>query len=349
MRLTSKSSTSFVRLLRKSFFWVLFVFRIHALLRLLRSADTVTVLCFHRISDSVDLAWPSIDRHVFQNIILYLHNRYHIISFDQIDQITNSISNKPLLVISFDDGYLDFKENALPILSKYHIQCNMNVVTNCLENGDLIWTQRVNVILNHLFTSGQSFSFPIRNSFILIDTSKDNIQKIKRTLQKELFSYPYGEIIERLNLVEKELSIPRQDNLMMSWQDLKDCIEKNTEIGSQTMTHRSLYKEIDESVLEQEIVTSKKILEEKTGRPVKIFAYPNGLKNNSAETIAKKAGYEFLLEVNENYYQLPHTPGESGAVKCIPRISIYHNDFHESIMNIEGFHILVRRIKKIFL
>lgn len=78
---------------------------------------------------------------------------------------------------------------------------------------------------------------------------------------------------------------------IMTWEQAKELANSNMIIGSHTKTHPYLNRLPDVSRQEDEIVNSKKILEEHLGVPVTVFAYPYGAYNSSLETMVKKAGY----------------------------------------------------------
>jgi peptidoglycan-N-acetylglucosamine deacetylase len=67
-------------------------------------------------------------------------------------------------------------------------------------------------------------------------------------------------------------------------------IDKDHEIGAHTLNHPVL-TEIPKDTAFEEIVGSKKYLEEILGHPVKMFCYPFGKYNNEVKDQVKKAGY----------------------------------------------------------
>lgn len=81
-----------------------------------------------------------------------------------------------------------------------------------------------------------------------------------------------------------------EDNIHMTWEMVKDLIDKGMIIGSHTMSHpnlATLYKE----GLVYELSLSKKILTEKLGMPIRYISYPGGGYSNFVGDLAKEEGY----------------------------------------------------------
>jgi len=77
----------------------------------------------------------------------------------------------------------------------------------------------------------------------------------------------------------------------MTWDQLKEMHAAGMHIASHTLTHQMLNRIRDEVVLRRQIFESKKIIEEKLGAPVTVFAYPYGLYNARVVALVKAAGY----------------------------------------------------------
>ncbi len=77
----------------------------------------------------------------------------------------------------------------------------------------------------------------------------------------------------------------------MTWEQAKELAKANMTIGSHTKSHPYLNRLHDVARQEDEIVGSKKIIEEHLGIPITVFAYPYGAYNSSLATMAKEAGY----------------------------------------------------------
>lgn len=101
--------------------------------------------------------------------------------------------------------------------------------------------------------------------------------------------------VDRVNLWD--VGAGREGLKMMDWHELKSLERQGITIGSHTVTHPYLTS-VDQSTAEKEIVESKKILEEKLGRPVRVFSYPYGDANASVKRMVKEAGYDGAVSVN---------------------------------------------------
>ncbi len=100
----------------------------------------------------------------------------------------------------------------------------------------------------------------------------------------------------------------------MKWDEILELAKKPyIEIQSHTMTHP--WKERDTLVewvedktpgrnkndAEWELNESKRLLEEKLGKPVSYLAWPAGYYNKTLVTMAKKAGYKALLTIDSGF------------------------------------------------
>lgn len=84
----------------------------------------------------------------------------------------------------------------------------------------------------------------------------------------------------------------------MSWEQIKDLSDsKVIDIGSHTLNHAWLRSQ-DDALLTKEIFESKEILEQKTGREIKVFSYPLGAFDEKVQKMVKLAGYTGACATN---------------------------------------------------
>ncbi|HSP34892.1 MAG TPA: polysaccharide deacetylase family protein [Thermoanaerobaculia bacterium] len=110
----------------------------------------------------------------------------------------------------------------------------------------------------------------------------------KRGFPFTLFVYP--------NIVDKA-------TIALTWREIKEMSENGGDIESHSFSHpfltRRRHTSMDDRLynawLQHELLDSKRLLEEHTGRPVKFLAYPYGDFDHVLKAAVKKAGYTAAL------------------------------------------------------
>ncbi|HOK55971.1 MAG TPA: polysaccharide deacetylase family protein [bacterium] len=113
----------------------------------------------------------------------------------------------------------------------------------------------------------------------------------------------------------------KEKDRFLNWKEINEMIKEGVEIGSHTLTHPHL-TQISEKTAKEEIISSKKIIEDKTGKEIKFFCYPYGEFNEKIIDFVKLAGYKGAFV----------TPKRGQKIKwtdfTMKRIGIYgHNNF----------------------
>lgn len=88
----------------------------------------------------------------------------------------------------------------------------------------------------------------------------------------------------------------REQVALMNETDLKELCRIGMEVGAHSHHHIRL-KEADVSIVQNEVATSKKILEEITGETVCSFAYPFGSVPAGYQQILSSAGYSYASSI----------------------------------------------------
>jgi methionyl-tRNA formyltransferase len=101
----------------------------------LTNQQRVIILLYHRVSDefrdSVTIGIERFDQHM-----AFISKHYTLVSLKQVveGEIPRNAS-KPVLAVSFDDGYLDNFENAAPILLKHQVPCTFFISTEKVRDN----------------------------------------------------------------------------------------------------------------------------------------------------------------------------------------------------------------------
>lgn len=98
-------------------------------------AQRIIILLYHRVSDQFrDHVTVGIER--FDQHMAYIAANFQTVSLKQIVEGTvPRNTTKPIIAVSFDDGYLDNFENAAPILLKHQVPCTFFVSTEKIRDN----------------------------------------------------------------------------------------------------------------------------------------------------------------------------------------------------------------------
>ncbi|VAW92007.1 Polysaccharide deacetylase [hydrothermal vent metagenome] len=91
----------------------------------------IRVLMYHRVIKTTEYDQLTVTPVVFDTQMQYLSRNYNVVSLDTATKaLYSSKINSGNVVVTFDDGYLDNLEYALPILKKYNIPATIYVTTD---------------------------------------------------------------------------------------------------------------------------------------------------------------------------------------------------------------------------
>jgi peptidoglycan/xylan/chitin deacetylase (PgdA/CDA1 family) len=130
---------------------------------------------------------------------------------------------------------------------------------------------------------------------------------------------------------------------MMTWDDIRSCIQNGFSIGSHGYTHRNLSKVEDSELLELEISFSRQRILEETGIAPSVFTFPNGLYNDRSLQVVEKSGYSIALLCDDQPANISII-NDSDGLLCLPRIDIGLKNWKEEVLRSSGLHYHFKRM-----
>jgi len=117
----------------------------------LRNRDSLTVVMFHRTLRKDDPRWPSCDpdytlgEDLFERSIAFFKRHYRVVSLDQVLRARREGTGLPpySLLITFDDGWLDNVDYALPALARAGLPAVMFVAADAVGARQPFWQERL--------------------------------------------------------------------------------------------------------------------------------------------------------------------------------------------------------------
>lgn len=182
------------------------------------AAVNIPILVYHIVrpsypDDSQSVRSLALTPEVFDAEMVYLARAgYHVISFDELERYFTRrapLPSKPI-IISFDDGWKDQFEYALPILEKNHVQATFFVFTNAIgRRGFVSWSDLEKIRDAGMTIGSHSKSHPYLTR-IATSSLPSEIRESKHILEQHLgirvneFAYPFGKYTESIALLVKQ-------------------------------------------------------------------------------------------------------------------------------------------------
>ena len=179
----------------------------------------IPVLLYHSISN--DNSPMSLNINFFENQMKYLKNNgFQTVDFNEIDP---NLKSKKQIIITFDDGYKDILNNALPILKKYNFKATSFFVTNLIGQNNSWDVKKKSYIKKEIMnpsdilqwiSSGMHIGSHSHNHVDLTKISEEKLlyelEFSKKFLEDKfdnknnIFCYPYGKVNENVHYHTKK-------------------------------------------------------------------------------------------------------------------------------------------------
>ncbi|HVO63589.1 MAG TPA: polysaccharide deacetylase family protein [Terriglobales bacterium] len=237
----------------------------------------VAILMYHSVTDKPEAQEDSLGgighpTQMFRNHMESLAREYHPVNLEEIVRFIQGRGNLPRrsVAITFDDGYADNYEVALPILNRIGIPAAFYVTVACVQKRILPWPARVRYAL---FTTRKTdWVDPDGGQWTLRDSTMRRAAFDKAC---EYCSKKSGAEQDKfVACLESQLETALIEGpSMMTWDEVRAVAKQGHIIGSHTMTHPNM-AHIDDEALNREFTESKQILERELASPVVHFSYP---------------------------------------------------------------------------
>lgn len=296
------------------------------LLRKIRGENLVVVLNLHQVSPHQNPFWSPLHPAIFDDLLGFLKQNFEVVLFRELSEIK---SDKPLAVLSFDDGYYNFIEYAAPLLEKYKLSANMNIIPACAESGEPIWNVRLYDFLNSAPRNLiNQINLPGFDSYL---EGEDFTGKLRYGLKISRFlkNRPRRERQQLWLEIEKMLQNHEfQQTRMMNATEIKEIAGAH-EIGVHSFSHESMGFE-DAAFFEEDLQKCFNYFDEKLRLPLEIYAFPNGSYKEEQIKILQNRGVKHVLLVDEDYAK--------SNENVLPRFTIYGSSKFETRLQALGLN-----------
>ncbi len=277
----------------------------------------VCVLGLHRVltseeqSRSNSLPAMVVSDATFERLLEYLQRRFRLISVETFLRCSDNDKSqtKPACMITFDDGWRDTFSTAYPMLERLGVPATVLVTTGVVGQSGGFWVERLRRC--GISSAPRALKPPECETEPSLETFVEWLKRMPGESRERILS----QILRQ----EEPCETTEGTDPMLTWDQVVEMSRDGVEIGAHTVNHPLLSYE-DDATVERELLESKRTLEDKIGKPVRVFAYPNGDWDDRVRRRVQSAGYSCAFTTRPEWFR----PGTD--VYAVPRILLHESN-----------------------
>lgn len=234
----------------------------------------LSILIFHRVLPEPDPLFPDeMDARRFAEVCGWLKSWFNVLPLDQaVTRLKAGTLPARAACITFDDGYADNFQIAMPILQQHGLTATFFVATGFLDGGRM-WNDTIIETVRGSTSPLLDFS-----SLNLGQYPVTTVAARRAAIAALIDQIKYQPVAQRISVTEQiarlaQAQLPQ--DLMMTSLQVKAMRQAGMQIGAHTVSHPILAR-LNEDQARQEISDSQVFLERLLNERVGLFAYPNG-------------------------------------------------------------------------
>ncbi len=258
-----------------------------------RSRSCLTILYYHQASGG-DL----------RSHWLYLRRHYRILDLEAALQELHMSHKKgvqkrdrrPLLALTFDDGYSDNYTHAFPLACELQIPMTIFLIPGHMESGNSFWWATRLIRLAQV----DQVSFEERTHHLdSLEERKALAQVIDAHFSQYTSSSERQKFLASLSQMLKVPSsvvLKEEPAPLLTWAQVREMEESGwVSFGAHTIHHPDLASLADPAEVQREVGECRTLLEQQLGHAVRTFAYPFGSIGDHGLHAVKQAGYDWAV------------------------------------------------------
>lgn len=256
----------------------------------------VCVLGLHRVLSRSEIAQTNshcsmiLSITTFARLLDHLQEKFQVIPLDVfLGGMKHWGCDKPACLITFDDGWRDTYTNAFPLLKKFRMPATVFLTTGQIGATGGFWIERLRKVMRARVTSGRGYDADAATDLL--------VERLKHLPERERREQLQQWLPEHLASDGDETV-----DAMLTWEQANEMSHCGIEIGAHTVSHPLLSYEADAEVA-RELTVGKRAIEERLGRKVRSFAYPNGDWNERIRHEVQRAGYDCAFTTHSGWFR----------------------------------------------
>ena len=256
---------------------------------------------FHRVLEKPDPMIPG-EMHAaqFDEALRWIGDQFRVLPpLEACERLAAGTLPARAAIISFDDGYRDNHDVALPLLKRHRMSAAFFVATGYLGDG-----VQFNDRLTEAVRAHQGDSFDANWLGLGLLPTGDLVDRLRtlHRLREGIKYLPPTERNQALGRIEAQCGVPvsrsARDRIMMTPEEVQALAAEGMEIGGHTVMHPIL-KSVDDDTAFDEIRLGREALASLLPQAPRLFAYPNGKLGTDFDPrhadMARRAGFSYAF------------------------------------------------------
>jgi peptidoglycan/xylan/chitin deacetylase (PgdA/CDA1 family) len=235
---------------------------------------TLSILIYHRVLARPDPLFPGeVDAALFERQLRLVKRFYAPLPLAEAVQRLQDGSLPPRAAcITFDDGYADNAQVALPLLQRHGLHATFFIATDYLDGGQM-WNDTVIEAVRQ--APGAQLDLREHGLDCLPVASLAQRQAAIAALLGQLKYLPFAQRQQLALQIRRQAGATAGPPAMLSTAQLRQLQAAGMGLGAHTASHPIL-STLPDHAAQRDIADGKRQLESVIQVPVTLFAYPNG-------------------------------------------------------------------------
>ncbi len=271
--------------------------------------DLLRVLTYHRVDEPnlrphLNPGMISATPAVFEQQIAYLAAHYRVVSALEVLEVIRAGGILPprAVLVTFDDAYVDFAEQAWPILKRYRVPATLFVPTAFPGSPErAFWWDRIYRIVNRM-AEAESLQTPFGR--LLLSTATQRHRALIR-LNDAIKSLPHEEAMAWVEEICQAGGDDGATSGVLDWDSLRQLSREGVTLAAHTRNH-PIMTSLSAQEACAEAVVSLTDLERQVGSVPPIFAYPGGECDETVTQMLRREGFVLAFTTVRGINDLRH-------------------------------------------
>lgn len=292
------------------------------------------VLLYHRVATPSSDPWGlSVSPEHFEQQLALLCRNADIVPLSALDsRMQAGRRGRPVVALTFDDGYADNLHTALPLLERYGVPATVFVATGWIDRREPFWWDRLSEVVRslqrlpaevRLQVGGEDLIWRRKHTGDVREREREHLRTAVRSrLVVASDTHRLAALSQLERYADRETTVDSATRPMTTDELRQLAASPLIEIGAHTMSHCSL-PDLSPAAQFEEVVGSRRQCHNLTGEFPSSFAYPFGNLDMDTPELVRSAGFDRAYTCENNL------AWDGGDSMRLPRVGVRNYSVRE--------------------